>query len=79
MNELSRLERELADEEDDEADEEADDDDELEPVELGAVALMLVDGEDLRERAVEADDADAAIAARMKGALMTVSTLDARK
>lgn len=79
MNVLSRLESELADDEDDEdeADEEADED-ELDPVELAADGLMFVDGEVLSCRDDD-DPVEAAIAARINGALMTVSTLDARK
>jgi len=72
---LSRLDRELAEEDDEEADEDEDEEEELDPVELGAVALMFVDGEVFRRAA----DDDAAMAARMNGAFMTVSTLDARK
>lgn len=79
MNVLSRLESELADDEDDEADDEADeDDDELDPVELAADGLMFVDGE-VFNCLDEDDPVEAAIAARINGALMTVSTLDARK
>lgn len=77
INELRRFDRELADEEEEEALEEADvDEEELDPVDVGAV-LMLADA-DLWIEAADEDDL-AAMAARMKGAFMTVSTLDARK
>lgn len=77
INELRRFDRELADEEEEEALEEADvDEEELDPVDVGAV-LILADA-DLWIEAADEDDL-AAIAARMNGAFMTVSTLDARK
>lgn len=77
INELRRFDRELADEEEEEALEEADvDEEELDPVDVGAV-LILADA-DLWIEAADEDDL-AAMAARMNGAFMTVSTLDARK
>jgi hypothetical protein len=72
---LSKFESEFADDDEDEADDDDDEEEALEPVELGVVvvfdlwALMLV---------LE-DEAAAAIAARINGALITVSTLDAKK
>lgn len=79
MNVFKRFESEFDDDdEDDEAEL-----DELDPVELGAVppptpllAPVLIDGDDFK---FLDDEVDAAIAARINGALMTVSTLDARK
>ena len=92
MNELSKLERELVDDEDEE--EEALDEMELEPVELGAVSLdedemwLFLFGFRLMDEALFRDDDDddddealvaTTMAARMNGALITVSTLDAKK
>lgn len=77
INELRRFDRELADDEEEEALEEAEvDEEELDPVDVGT-ALMLADA-DLWIEAADEDDL-AAMAARMNGAFMTVSTLDARK
>lgn len=78
MNELSRFESELAEDEDEDEDDDEADDDEHEPVELGT-ALILADGLWMDRAAADDDEVEAAMAARMNGAFMTVSTLEARK
>lgn len=85
MNVFKRFDNEFDDDDDDE-DEDDEAEDELDPVELGAVppppqtpptlTPVLIDGDDFKFRD---DELDAAIAARINGALITVSTLDARK